>query len=390
MEFAKIDLSKYQEDVYLTKVWEGDTVYHEPALFYTGRKTVRLLYPVDEVISLRSYSLQTEFTEGKDYAVTSDGEIEILEGSAIPVYTAPLESTEKGQFGFQMRENPDHYLCFTPDTVYPKYAIAVSYKHSKTFADGFQPVIPAVQTQKLQRTMQKLQNGERVNIVIFGDSISCGWSSSGINSVNEIYDASNTEGNFIKSSINMPPYAPTWMDQFGTKLKQAYPAADIRIKNLALGGKETNWGAQNLEPRLALWKDEDGRQVVPDLVLIGFGVNDVCGNLSAEKFKENMQKMVEIARTKGGTSETEILFYSAMIPTQKTVNWDKDRMMEYETALCEIADADDKIGLYRQTSLFYEIIKSKEPCDYLNTNCNHGNDFTARMYATGILTAMGL
>lgn len=391
MQFSKVDLSKYHEEVYLTKVWEGDTVFHEPALFVPGRKTARLLYPVDEVISLRSYSLETEFTEGKDYAVTAEGEIEILEGSAIPVYDFPLDTEVKPETcAFPLREDPNRYLRFIGDKTYPAYAIAVTYKHSKTFADGFQPFVPAVQTHKLQRTMQKLQNGERVNIVIFGDSISCGWSSSGLNNVNVIYDSSNTEGNFINSSINQPPFAPTWMDQFSAKLKKTYPNADIRIGNLALGGMGSRWGATNLAPRLALWKDEEGKQIAPDLVMIGFGVNDVCGNLPTEQYKEYTKTMIEHARTKGGTPDTEVLLYAPMIPTQKTFDWDKDWMMEYETALCEIADVDDKVGVYRQTSLFYEIIKCKEPVDYLNTNCNHGNDFTARMYATGILTAMGL
>ena len=44
----------------------------------------------------------------------------------------------------------------------------------------------------------------------------------------------------------------------------------------------------------------------------------------------------------------------------------------------------------RLTDIFTEIVKSKECVDYLNTNVNHGNDFTARIYATAILAAFGI
>lgn len=87
------DLSSYQRDLYLTPVWEGDTVYHEPVLFYTGRKIAKLLYPISEIISVRSYDLKTNYIAGVDYEITDDGQLKRLEGSRIPVYTAPLMKT---------------------------------------------------------------------------------------------------------------------------------------------------------------------------------------------------------------------------------------------------------------------------------------------------------
>ncbi len=391
LKINKTDLSAYNEEVYLSKIWQGNTVFHETALFVPNRKKIKLLYPIDEVISLRSYSLKTEFIEGKDFAVTPDGEIEILKDSDIPVYESPLYTEVKPEScAFQLKDNPDRYLCFTGDQIYPKYAVAVTYKHTKTFDDGFKPIVPASQVDKLKNTIAKLERGEEVNIVVFGDSISCGWSSSGLNSTDIIYDSTNTEGNFLKYVINVPPFAPTWMDMAFSKLKKVYPKAKINVKNLSMSGMGTHWGFTNLAPRLALWKDENSKQVVPDLLLLGFGVNDICSNISTEKYKTYTENMIDITRTKASTAETEVLLYSPMIPTQKAVNWDKDILLQYEAALEKIASNDDKIGLLKLTSIFDEIVKNKEPIDYLNTNCNHGNDFTARIYATGVLAALGI
>lgn len=389
--FNKSNLSEYNEDVFLTKIWQGDTVFHDVALFTPNRKKIRLLYPVDEIISLRSYSLDKEFALGKDFKVTADGEIELLEGSEIPVYTSPLYTEKKPEsLAFPLRDNPNRYLCFTGDTTYPSYAVAVSYKHTRVFANGFKPLAPQSQKDKLKNVIKKLEQGKEVNVLIFGDSISCGWSSSGLNSTDKIYSINNKENEFLSYVINVPPFAPTWFEMVISKLSKEYPLAKINLKNLALGGAGCNWGKNNFKARIDLWKAEKGQDVKADLVLVGFGVNDVCGNLSVKDFKANIEAIVDVARNNCADDNTEFLIYSPMIPTQKAINWDKEILLDYEAAIEQIADNDDKIAVTKLTSLFNQIIKSKEPQDYLNTNCNHGNDFTARMYATSILATFGI
>ena len=388
------DLSAYNEDVYLKSIWEGDTVYQESALFVTGRDTVKLLYPVDEVISLRSYDLKTNYVEGVDYEVTADGAIKLLPGSRIPVYTGALTTETKPEINAFPLKDGSGYLSFIGDTTYPSYAISVTYKHSKTYEDGYTPAAPVSQNKKLKDTIAKLEAGETVNIAIYGDSISCGWSSSGLNNPNGIYDESNTEGSFKTNYvINVAPYAPTWIDMFLFGLQKRYPEATINLKNLSLGGKDASWGAKNIAARLALWKDEEGNQVTPDLLLVGFGVNDAATNNGAGRteaeFKGFTEQMIDTARTASGNSNMEVLLYSPMLPNQSATTWDQAKLLGYENALAEIAAADENIGLLQLTSIFTEIVKSKESVDYLNTNVNHGNDFTARIYATGLLAMFG-
>ena len=393
------DLTKYNAEVYLENIWEGDTVYHETALFLTGKDTVKLLYPVDEVVSLRSYSLDTTYIKGVDFEITEDGQIKRLEGSRIPVYSGELTTNVKPDVNaFLLRGTTDTWLKAIGDTTHAKTAIAVTYKHSKTFEDGYQPKAPESQQSSLKNTLAKLNNGKQVNIVVFGDSISCGWSSSGLNHdiYGEVRDENNNlvkdeNGNtvlqLVKNTLNVAPYMPPFYDMVVAKLNELYPG-QINFKNLALGGKSSPWGAQEIARRLALWKDEDGNQVVPDLMMIGFGVNDAAGRVTTANFKANMKAIVDNARTAVDNAEMEALYFSPFLPNQLTATWDINTMLDYENALNELAEADENVGLVKLTSIFAEVVKCKGPEDYISSYWNHGDDFTVRIYATGILQAM--
>lgn len=377
------DLTKYNPEVYLTNLWEGDTVYHESVLFLTDKKVAKLLYPVDEVISLRSYSLATTYIKGVDFDITEDGYIELLEGSRIPVYEGALTTDVKPESNaFPLRDDPNTWLKSISDTTHAQMAVAVTYKHSTTFEDGYQPFTPAPQKDALNNTLAKLENGEQVNIVLYGDSISGGWTASGLN--HQVYDA---DCKLMTYTMSVAPYMPPFYDMVVAKLNELYPG-QINFKNLALGGKSSPWGAQEIARRLALWKDEDGNQVVPDLMMIGFGVNDAAGRVTTENFKANMKAIVDNARTAVDNAEMEALYFSPFLPNQLTATWDINTMLDYENALNELAEADENVGLVKLTSIFAEVVKSKGPEDYISSYWNHGDDFTVRIYATGILQAM--
>lgn len=377
------DLTKYNPEVYLTNLWEGDTVYHESVLFLTDKKVAKLLYPVDEVISLRSYSLATTYIKGVDFDITEDGCIELLEGSRIPVYEGALTTDVKPESNaFPLRDDPNTWLKSIADTTHAQMAVAVTYKHSTTFEDGYQPFTPAPQKDALNNTLAKLENGEQVNIVLYGDSISGGWTASGLN--HQVYDA---DCKLMTYTMSVAPYMPPFYDMVVAKLNELYPG-QINFKNLALGGKSSPWGAQEIARRLALWKDEDGNQVVPDLMMIGFGVNDAAGRVTTANFKANMKAIVDNARTAVDNAEMEALYFSPFLPNQLTATWDINTMLDYENALNELAEADENVGLVKLTSIFAEVVKSKGPEDYISSYWNHGDDFTVRIYATGILQAM--
>lgn len=381
------DLTKYNPDVYSEKIWQGDTVYHETALFMNDKDTVKLLYPVDEVISLRSYSLETSYVEGVDFEITDDGCIKVLPNSRIPVYSLPRTKTTATSNAFPLKSNQNEYLASMDDIFYTQFAVAITYKHSTTFEDGYQPAAPEVQNKALDGVLTKLKNGEQVNIVVYGDSISCGWNCSGLFN-EQIHSASNAEGAYESGyTMGVAPYMPTWANMLVATLNEMYPG-QVNFKNLALSGKAAKWGSDNIEARLALWKDKDGYVIKPDLMLIGFGVNDSAADIGVVNYQSSMKGIVRKARNYINNQSMEVLYYSPMMPNQLTTSWDKTKLLAYENALEEIAAEDENIGVAKLTSIYDEIIKSKAPEDYLNTYWNHGNDFTGRMYYTTILHAM--
>ena len=379
-------LTGYDRELYLKSVNEGDTVYHEAGLFYTGRDTIKLLYPVDEIVSLRSYDLQTFYIEGLDYEITDDGRIKRLEGSRIPVYTKPLTTTTKPEINaFPINEPATEWLNFIGDTEYPAHAIAVTYKHSKLWDGGYQPVNTISQKNRIPEFMKKLENGEEINIAIFGDSGACGWSSSGLNSVGEIYDDTNTEGNFKEYVINVAPYTPTWMDMFMDEVRDRYPDATINVKNLALGGTASYWGYDTADERLALWDK------TPDLVIVSFGGNDQVAGTSYESYKNNIKNLINKVRNggiKNGSPNAEFILMAPKVSNPRAVFYSIENTVNYEKKLIEIQNELDGIAVVRNASYFANVLGSKDAVDYLNTNVNHGNDFFARIYARHALDTL--
>lgn len=364
------DLTKYNREVYMKPIGENGTVYHESVLFYTGRDTAKLLYPVSEVINLRSYDLSTAYIKGVDYEITADGQIKRLEGSRIPVYTSPLVGgLNSSETNKTFTTADGQYLQFIGDTTYPKYAVAVTYEYTEKWPEGqgFQDYkIPSV-AEDIPKVIEKLEKGEEVNIVVYGDSTSTGMSASG------------------HPKINVAPYAETWMDMLIGTLRAQYPTAKINYENIAVGGKASAWGNTNLATQLATLS------AAPDLMILAFGGNDLLGGVSATSFGTNTQNIITGLRNtanQNANKDAEVLLWSPKINNPVCTKYAVEKFLAYETALESVAQNNQGVGLARVTSYIADVFESKEATDYLNTNVNHGNDFCSRIIATGIIKAM--
>ena len=73
-----LPLYEYNQEVALTPIWEGNVVYHETALIIPGREKLKLLYPIDKVVAVRSYDLAKTYLEGVDYEIAEDGTLKIV------------------------------------------------------------------------------------------------------------------------------------------------------------------------------------------------------------------------------------------------------------------------------------------------------------------------
>ena len=79
------EYTKYSPDTYLLPVWQGTEVYNETVMFVDEQK-VPLLYKVDQIISVRSSDLKTEYVQGEDYLL-ENGYLVRTPTSRIPMFT---------------------------------------------------------------------------------------------------------------------------------------------------------------------------------------------------------------------------------------------------------------------------------------------------------------
>jgi lysophospholipase L1-like esterase len=211
----------------------------------------------------------------------------------------------------------------------------------------------APQTAFLKNTRQKLRRGEKIKIVAFGDSITAGG------------DASEPSLIFWQR----------WAESLGRK----YPRATIQAINGATGGDTTRNGLERLETKVMSEK--------PDLVLIGFGMNDhtIPGfGTPLEEFGKNLAKMIDRIRE---TTGAEIVIYSTFPPNPKWHYGSKN--MESYAQMTEAVAREKRCAFADVYRNWQTIAEKKKPEDLLANNINHPNDFGHWMYFQ-VLKKLGL
>ncbi|MDH7502450.1 MAG: SGNH/GDSL hydrolase family protein [Verrucomicrobiota bacterium] len=212
------------------------------------------------------------------------------------------------------------------------------------------PVQPS-QAHLLKLTQAKLKAGKQVKIVAFGDSITAGG------------DATKPELIFWKR----------WADA----LQRKYPQARVTAVNGATGGDSTVQGLQRLQTKVL--------NESPDLVLIGFGMNDHnVGGVPIPQFKANLHEMIERIRSETGA---EIILFSAFPPNPKW-KFGSHRMADYAEATRQVA-AEAGCAYADVFTNWQHVAAYKKPEDLLGNNINHPNDFGHWIYFR-VLEALGL
>lgn len=209
------------------------------------------------------------------------------------------------------------------------------------------------QANLLPRTRKKLENGQRLTMVAFGDSITAGGEA--------------TRPDLI--------YWQRWADG----LRKKYPRVEITAINGATGGDTTAMGLARLDDKVIKQK--------PDLVLIAFGMNDhnIPGfGVPLDTFAQNLKTMVDRIRAH---TEAEIILVFAFPPNPKW-HFGSHRMEEYALATKQVAK--EKNCAYADVfDNWQAIAASKKPEDLLGNNINHPNDFGHSIYFA-VLQNLGL
>ena len=195
-----------------------------------GRQNARLANDHVSKVAVRStyrdhLSNTVEYVEGQDYLMDkATGEIQRTATSRIPDFSTNILY---GQEDFNHGKFPGYGNG--------KFFAFVDYSHPSITVGSLNTI-----TNGLAATRQKLLSGDALKIVAFGDSITAGGEA--------------TEPSLI--------FWQRWADG----LQKKYPAAKIQAINGATGGDTTGNGLQRLQAKVLEQK--------PDLVLIGFGMND--------------------------------------------------------------------------------------------------------------------
>jgi acyl-CoA thioesterase I len=280
------------------------------------------------------------YEPGRDYVLEAPGQIRRTAQSRIPDFGTNILY---GKEDFRHDQFPG--FGNGPFFVY------VDYSHSKRWERPSPK--PEFGATCLAGTRRKLLAGDKVRIVAFGDSITEGG------------DASE-------------PGLIFWQ-RWAETLRHKYPRATIEAMNGATGGDTTVQGLQRLQEKVL--------QQRPDLVLMGFGMNDHNRpgfGVPLEAFAGNLRQMIDRIRTDTGA---EVMLFSAFPPNPKW-HYGSHNMEAYADATEQVA-REKHCAFADVYHLWMTIAPRKKPEDLLSNNINHPNDFGHWLYFQA-LEAVGL
>lgn len=369
------ETGKYHLDTFMESMFSGNTVYYDSVCFAElADGTITdgaLLYTPDEIISVRSTDLKTVYEEGADFTVEGNRLIR-TENSRIPVFTYDQYAqpvTDNPATGWLRITATDKELILGSGML--NCQVFVTYTHTDTWSG----VMVSSQLAELPRTAQKLANKEPLNIVFFGDSITCGYDASGMNET-IIQGPNNAE---VQGVISRAPYMPSWAEMVTAKLREIYGYEDIKKINRASAGSGTYWGKSAAASLINPHK--------PDLVVIAFGMNQP--HSTKGEFQSDIGTIIQSVRS--ANPQAEFLLVSAMVPNTDSVNFKKHKLAVQEEALYSVQTGfpDVGIGVVPVHSVFASMMENgKKFVDYTSNNINHPNDFAVRVYAQSVLAAL--
>lgn len=347
---------KFDLDEMTMPIWQSNTIYNECITFHkdeAGNITAKLLFKPIQVISVRDNSLKIELKEGVHYKFDEkDPQTLIwLEGDdnfVIPYWNpGDLSSPHQDNCGTSgMGGAIGNIMYCVGEWLYSKQ-LAITYTYDLN--DNTMPHAEYAGAY-LPKTIAKLKNKEKLSICIYGDSIFTGCDSS--------------------SAYGREPKTPTFFKLLQTKLADLYDHEEIKLSNPSVGGWQADDGIENVGTKVARRK--------PDLVILGFGMNDSdkSGTLEAKKIQQIMDEILK------ENPNCEFIVVSTFQPTPAWTGNIGSHAAGFKTL--------EKVGVATMDmfELHQYILARKYYQDTTGNNINHPNDYLARIYAMQLLTML--
>jgi len=331
--------------------WLGDVMRDESCLFVQrgeGLPQSRLLLPCTEVLAVTDASGETRYAEGVDWVLEDDERtLTLPEGSGIPhLPETALYPPPGSQQAIPYRLGGDRWLLFGEDTFFAENQARVTYRHV-----GWEGPAPA--NPGLPRTLRRLDDGG-LTMVLFGDSISAG-------------------GNATKM-FDVPPHQPPYGQLVAERLRQTYDA-DVAYTNLSVGGMDSAWGLRQIDAVVAL---------EPDLVILGWGMNDASGGRSVEDYIANVRGQMDAVLKARPTCD--LVLVATMWGNPEWAAARPDLYPAYRDALAELVEPG--VALADMTELWGWMLGRKRFVDLTGNGVNHPNDFGHCLYADVVMAAI--
>ncbi|HEY3285030.1 MAG TPA: SGNH/GDSL hydrolase family protein [Armatimonadota bacterium] len=331
--------------------WSSPTVYGETVFFVQDREGApaegTLLFRPGKVLAVRNALTGEGFEEGRDYTVDGARRRLVLpKGSRIPFVHVSGLLKRKGEANGIAHKlgDPETWVLFGED-FFQGRQVAVDYER----AEPWKGYVSRLADKALPRTLGKLRRGEPLRIALTGDSISAG----------------------ANATLWMSPQGqPPFPQLFAAGLQAVY-GSQVELLNIAVGGWSTLDAMKNLD-RILRFK--------PDLVLVGYGMNDV-GYRDAARYSGNIQDIMQAVRAKAPEAEFILLATSRSNPDWAATPIDQFAL--YRDALARLCG--EHVALADLTALWSQMLERKRYHDLTGNGVNHPNDFGHRIYAQVLL-----
>lgn len=344
----------YGDKEMLVNVWKDKIIYNETVVLEdSGDKiSAKLLFEPTEIISVRDYTLDKEYGTA-EYTFVNN-EIIRTDASSMPFLTteqlAGKNMPEAYQFSTYQAKKPGTEILFTEGIGIVMHHIAVTYKHKGTWTG----ITPDHQATALSSVLQKLKTGKEITVVVNGDSISTGANASGV--------------------LGIKPYQDDFPTLFTNHLAKTYKTT-VNLINTSVGGKMSDFGKSGVDPNVNNYN--------PDLVVIGYGMNDGSLGVSPNTYKENIEFMIRSIQARN--SDVSIILIATILANPVSIQ--NQKQMDYVAELESLRDTYG-VALLDMSSISQTIFETKKGVDILANNINHPSDFLVRIYAAGLIEIM--
>lgn len=280
--------------------------------------------------------------------------IELPPGSRISFRTRDemYPNPDAGTAFATSKRHPGKVLLFAEGRTFHDLQIVAAYETNERWAG----LVPQKKRALLPKTAARLKNGQPINLVVLGDSISAGANASGF--------------------IGAKPHSPAYPGLVAHGL-EVLGSSQVTLQNLSVGGTRSAWGVTRVPDVLA---------AAPDLLIIAFGMNDALRGedgsaVSAGRYRDNIRRMIE--RTRAARPRCEFILVAPMIGNPEWDQLQQDRFPSYRDELQKLEGPG--VAVADVTSLWAELLERKDFHDLTGNGLNHPNDFGHEVYSEVIL-----